>query len=81
MAEPEFKLAKVCWIDSRGVSENWATLEQLREHDLCSVWSVGWVIKETDDYVQLCPHIGTDPDQGCGDMTIGKIAIVSMEMD
>lgn len=79
LPEPQLRLVKLGWVDSRGCSENWATFEQLREHDLCVVWSVGWVINETDEYIQICPHVGTDPDQGCGDMTIPKIAIKHRE--
>ena len=79
--QPAFLLARICWVDSRGVSESWAPLEQLREHDLCHVWSVGWIINETEEFIQVCPHLGTDPDQGCGDMTIAKQAIVRIEYD
>ena len=79
MSEPDLKLVKLGWIDSRGVSESWATFEQLKDHGLYLVWSVGWVLNETDDYIQICPHIGSDPDQGCGDMTIPKFAIKHRE--
>lgn len=79
--EPDFKLAKVCWIDSRGASSNWRHFEDIHQDGICRCWSVGWVIKETDEYVQICPHIGHDPEQGCGEMTIPKVAVVSMEYD
>ena len=79
MNAPDLKLVKLGWLDSRGVTEHWATFEQLKENEPCMIWSVGWVINETDDYIQICPHIGSDPDQGCGEMTIPKFAIQHME--
>lgn len=81
MAEPDFKLVKICWVDSRGVSAHWQELENIRDDGICRVWSVGWLTADTDEYVQVCPHLGHDPAQGCGEMTIPKIAIVSIEYD
>ena len=82
MTQPDFKLAKVCWIDSRGASSNWRHFEDIAEDsDICRCWSVGWVISETDEKITICPNIGHDPDQGCGEMSIPKIAVVSMEFE
>ncbi len=81
MQPPDFKLAKVCWIDSRVGSAHWQHLETIQEDGICRVWSVGWVINDTDEHLQICPHLGHDPDQGCGEMSIPKIAIVSIEYD
>ena len=75
------KLVKVAWLDSRGCHDHWATLDDLREAKPCIIWSVGWVIAETDEYIQIVPHLGTDPDQGCGDMVIPKIAIQDMDQE
>jgi hypothetical protein len=81
MTEPAYKLAKVCWVDSRGVSAHWQELEHIRNDGVCHVWSVGWVIRDTEEFIQLCPHIGHDPDQGCGEMSIPKVAIVKIKYD
>lgn len=81
VSQPDMKLVKVAWLDSRGCHDHWAVLEDLREAKPCIIWSVGWVIAETDDYIQICPHIGTDPDQGCVDMVVPKIAIQEIEED
>ncbi len=67
------KLEFVTWIDSR-MTSGWAEIED-RESTIWPIKSVGWVVKETDELIHLVPHIGTNPDQGCGDMMIPKIAI------
>lgn len=66
----ERALVYVEWMDSRGVSASWEHLETLQENDLCIIRSVGWLLREESDFIQIVPHLGIDPDQGCGDMTI-----------
>lgn len=63
------------WIDSRGVSSSWDHLESL-DSELCTVKSVGWVLKMTEDLIHIVPHLGHDPDQGCGDMVIPMNCII-----
>lgn len=70
------KLVMVSWADARGVHEQWIPLEDMRGGGVYIVQSVGWIVEETKKYVHLCPHLGTDPDLGCGDMVIPKSAIV-----
>lgn len=62
------------WIDSRGTHESWTELKDMAS-EYCILSSVGWAIKEDDELIHLVPHIGSDPEQGCGDMVIPKISI------
>lgn len=72
------KLVYVEWVDSRGVSENWNTFAWLKENDICVVRSVGWLLQDTKELIQIVPHIGDDPEQGCGDMTIPRSQVKRM---
>ncbi len=68
-------LVYIEWIDSRGVSASWDHLESL-DSELCTIKSVGWVLKQTEDLIHIVPHLGHDPDQGCGDMVIPTNCII-----
>lgn len=68
------RLCIVEWVDSRGVSDQWTLMEELNKRDACIVKSVGWIIEHTD-WITIIPHLGDDPYQGCGEMTIPRIAI------
>lgn len=73
--EKRFKvgdLVLVEWIDSRGVSARWTELDDLKEYGVCLVKSSGWLIRCDKKVIHIAPHIGTDPDQGCGDMAIPR---------
>ena len=69
------RLLAIQWMDARGTRPDWGLVEDI-DDGLCMISSVGWVIHETDEYIQLAPHIGHDPKQACGDMIIPKAGIV-----
>jgi hypothetical protein len=69
------ELYHIEWLDARGCNAEWVHMEDLHS-SLATVHSVGWVHKETDEYIHLVSHFGADPDQGCGDMVIPKSCIV-----
>ncbi len=75
MLKDKLDLYYIEWVDSRSGHASWVHLEDL-ESDYCTLSSVGWAIKETDDFIHLMAHIGDDPKQGCGDMVIPKCCIV-----
>ena len=62
------------WDDSRGVSDSWVSMNEIQDRDACLVKSVGWLVERKDSYT-VVPHIGSDPDQGCGEMTIPRSAV------
>lgn len=78
----EKELCYIHWVDSFGCSSSWESLEDLEAPRPLDVYSVGWVVLESDTAVTLVPHIhggresvGAVP-SGCGDMTIPKLAIM-----
>ena len=73
------RLVLVDWIDSRGVGTDWEffTDPLTTKPKPCYIKSVGWLAHEDDECVVVIPHVADDK-QGCGDMTIPKIAIKRM---
>lgn len=70
------RLVLVEWLDSRR-GEGWSRLEDLRA-DLKAVHcrSVGWIIAKDSSSLTLAGHLGDDPEQCCGDMTIPAKSIL-----
>ena len=73
-----FKLVYVEWEESRQGISSWQESDNLKVHDLCLVRSVGWLLQSTKKLIQIVPHVGDNPEQGCGDMTIPRSAIRKM---
>ncbi len=71
----DLNIVYIEWIDSRGTHSSWTELDDMA-HDPCIIKSVGYVVNETENSIHIVPHIGTDPEQGCGDMVIPKVAII-----
>lgn len=74
---PRRPLVLVEWTDARGVGAAWDEINKMCQ-GVCAVSSVGFLAKETDEYMMLVPHIGDegdDEDQGIGEMYIPKTAI------
>jgi hypothetical protein len=72
------ELVLVEWIDScKG--EGWTVLEDLQEnHSVKKCKSVGWIVARDSESVTLAGHLGENPTQCCGDMTIPFRSIVRM---
>jgi len=66
------KLVLIEWVDSRSSISGWRELDDLKSHDVGLMRSVGWLLQNTRKLVQIVPHLGDNPEQGCGDMTIPK---------
>jgi len=66
------------WIDSYGVSSSWEDITDVEMWPVVCT-SVGVLVKETKDYVVLCPHCipsnETVKEQKCDKMVIPKVAI------
>lgn len=78
MSVPGMRLVLVEWVDSRGVSQGWEELDDMKKREFCVVRSAGWLFQNTDEFIQIVPHMGTNPDQGCGDMVIPRSAVLSV---
>lgn len=70
MAHP---LVLVEWVDSSRVVD-WQPIKDL-ESSVTRCRSVGWVAVDADDCIVIVPHMDDDGWQGCGGMTIPKVAI------
>ena len=51
----------VDWIDSCG-TDGWASLRGLSKDEPTKCRSVGWVVKETDEFIHLVPNISVEKD-------------------
>lgn len=79
-----YKLTFVKWADSYGCSSSW---ESIHEHPPIPhyCYSVGWLVRESEEFVVIIPHISPENDGigsdelGCGDMTIPKCSITIMK--
>ena len=74
--ETRLRLVKINWVDSRGVQSHWAHLSD-QETSICRCVSVGFVMAENDEFIDIAPHHAGD--QTCGNMTIPKVCITKIE--
>ncbi|MHB1021369.1 MAG: 2'-5' RNA ligase family protein [Acidobacteriaceae bacterium] len=72
-APAKLTLVLVEWLDSRR-GEGWVRLSEL-ESSVTRCRSVGWIIAKDSISVTLAGHLGENPDQCCGDVTIPRKAI------
>ena len=76
------KLVIIEWVDVAGDSGSWETMKELLKGKPLGCRSVGWVIKETDEYIHVVPNIAADPedeDEGFGGASIPKDYIKSIQ--
>lgn len=74
VAAPELVLVE--WLDSRR-GEGWVRLDELNG-TVTKCKSVGWIIAMDDSSMTLAGHLGEEPEQCCGDLTIPKCSIRSI---
>ena len=72
---PFKNLCFVEWMDARGTSPDWRTIDEAKNDGTCICHTIGWVIEETDEFIQIAPHF-SDDEEVSGDMTIPKSAII-----
>lgn len=76
MAAVSMELVLVEWLDSRR-GEGWVRLDELAG-TVTKCRSVGWIVAKDEESLTLAGHLGKDPEQCCGDLTIPKRAIDSI---
>jgi hypothetical protein len=64
------------WLDSRH-GEGWVRLNEL-DATATKCRSVGWVVAKSEDWLTLAGHLGENPAQCWGDLTIPQRAISSV---
>jgi hypothetical protein len=70
------ELVLIEWLDSRR-GEGWVRLDEL-DSTVTRCRSVGWIVARDRDSVTLAGHLGENPDQCCGDLTIPQKAMLRM---
>ena len=73
MSSKDFKLVYVEWVDAWG-PHSWSEIEDVGEDVSLIIHSIGWMIKETDDYMAVAGHI-TEMGQASGIILIPKVSI------
>lgn len=77
-------LVLVTWIDSLGCSSSWREKEYLTNSKPLLCRSVGWILRDDDNYIVLVPHTADETShsdwQGCGDMTIPRGMIQKVQI-
>jgi hypothetical protein len=72
------KLVLVEWLDSRR-GEGWTHIEELRRGvPPTKCRSVGWIVARDRSALTLASHLGDNPDQCCGDITIPTKAVLAV---
>jgi hypothetical protein len=70
----------VNWVDAFGCPPGWEFEDEV-ELDASHVTSIGWKLKENDEYILLCPH-KSKPNSGrtqlAGHIVIPKRQIISV---
>jgi len=79
------EIEKIEWVDSFGVNSDWTEFDKISNDIVITCTSVGYVIKETETYIIVVPHLHGDTRSigngkeisasGCGDMAIPKCSI------
>lgn len=69
------KIVLIEWLDAHGgTCLGWRPLREIRDREPAMVCSTGYLVKETKDYVIVCPHMTKDED-GHFDNGDGELAI------
>ena len=82
MSDSDYKLVLIEWVDSFGCSPTWADIGDCAPAPMVCK-SVGWLIHDSDACKVVVPHLSQSDHpnanrQGCGDMTIPTLAVVTM---
>lgn len=67
------KIVVIDWVDSVRASD-WVLMEDVNEKPV-NCTSIGFLLKETDDYVTIAQNYGLEPEQICNLITIPKFSI------
>ena len=71
-ASPRSKLYEVKWLDAYEMESGWQTLEDALKVTPPEVSSVGYVLKETKEYIILAADIGSDK----MDNDVGRVTVI-----
>lgn len=82
IAEGQYRMVRVEWIDAHGCSPEWTEMPDKDTVRIPTVDSMGWLVYEDERAIVVMPHwCPKSPgvtEQGCGDMTIPRSSIVKI---
>ena len=58
------------WLDAYEMESGWQTIEEAKKIKPPQVFSMGYVLKETKEFIILCADIGREGDSDCGRVTV-----------
>ena len=70
--DPREKLYEIRWLDAYEMESGWQTLEDALKITPPEVSSVGYVLKETKEYIILAADIGSDK----MDNDVGRVTVI-----
>ena len=75
------RLVMIEWLDSMGVGGEWQCPDCLKDPEPVVCRSVGWIVRETEDYIVVASHHHAGDcneeasEQVCGTMAITKATV------
>jgi hypothetical protein len=83
MEDKKSDLYLITWRDAFGCSPEWSELPDILRRKSIECVSIGWIIAKNEKSITLVPHVTTHIEgqntQYCGDMTIPRSAIESVQ--
>ena len=71
-ADPRSKLYEVKWLDAYEMESGWHSIEDAIKITPPEVCSVGYILKETEEYILLAADIGSDK----MDNDVGRVQVI-----
>ena len=84
LAAPNCRLVTVTWLDSRYPNAKWEWLSRLGAFAPVKCYSVGWIVRETDDVVVVAQSLAdtqdSDSDRLCSGLKIiPRVSVLNIE--
>lgn len=70
-----YELEKVEWLDCSGGTSDWISLDDIKKRVPVLIHSIGYIVKETDRFIIIVPHIACDPEENYSPSACGELII------
>lgn len=82
MSTEKYCVVEVIWTDAgMNMEPGWRPMDEILEHEPPIIHSVGYLVKDTDDYLLVVPHFSKSGNEvGMGEMLINRSQIQSIEV-
>ncbi len=72
----KYPFAVVAWLDHCGGRGEWTSVADLQSHFPVTIFSAGWIVKETKEFITLVPHAGIGKDGHITESSQGELCII-----